>query len=162
MAERLVFHSEEVQRLRLARDLRVSYKRLHGWEPLTIQRGYDQHGERVPIAEAFEIVTETEVEWDDEERTQMRALMAYESDICECGFHRSLTSDKSNLFEFNYSTCNVCRGLDRWRRIEADQAQKSPQAEQPASAPRSEDGRKLSIRQLSSLEVMARRTATNS
>jgi hypothetical protein len=110
----LVRQPAERARLQLARTLGVSPRRLHGWAPLTTQRGYDRDGNQVLLAEAWEIVTETEPEWSDDDRMRLLALAQYEAGVHECGFHWSLLEDKSNVFMPEMKVCPVCRGATRF------------------------------------------------
>lgn len=145
-----------MERLRLARDLGISYKRLHGWEPRSVQRGYDRDGQQVALADAWTIVTEVDPEWDDDERTRMRALSAYEAGICKCGFHSSLTEDKSNFFTFQEHRCPVCAASDRKGRMQdaADEQSKKAAGENPPpGTPQPGDGRTTYLRRMSPDEV---------
>jgi hypothetical protein len=162
MAEQLVRRPEEVERLRLARDLGISYKRLHGWEPRTSQVGYDRDGDRVALADAWEIVTEVEVEWDDEERARLLALGRHDGALHTCGFHPDITSDKANQFQIEETACNVCKATDRYLRIQAHRDREFEQmlGDKPKpEMPRPSDGRTTRIRALSALEANARRGA---
>lgn len=159
MALRLVREPARVERLRLARDLRVSPRRLHGWEPERTQRGYDRDGNRVPLAQAWEIVTTAEPEWSDEDRSDLIALSRYEAGLCECGWHESLTGDKANHFTFDVKVCPVCSGAQRFARIQgaADQAQRDRLGEDvPPSTPDPADGRHVFTRLMSPAEVESR------
>jgi hypothetical protein len=160
MAERLVGQPQEVERLRLALRIGISYKRLHGWEPSTVQRGYDRDGNRVALAEAWEVVTEVESEWDDQERSRFIALGAYEADICKCGFHKSLTSDKRNHFTFVEERCPVCAGVDKYDRIqqERDSTYEKSLGDSPMpGAQRPADGRSTFTKRMTVAEVAAAR-----
>lgn len=160
MAADLVRHPEQVARLRLARDFGISERRLNGWEPRTFQVGYDQAGARVPISEAWEIVTEAEPEWDDRERMKFRALRAYEDGICDCGFHQSLGEDKANHFTFEERICPFCRGNARYERIQKarDEEYEAALGESPPpGVVRLPDGRKTATRLMSPDEVEQRR-----
>ena len=64
----------------------------------------------MPLSLAWEVVTETEPEWDDRERAKLLALATYEAGLCECGWHKDLTDDRSNHFTFDDRTCPVCKG----------------------------------------------------
>lgn len=106
------------------------------------------------------MVVETEPEWDDDERTQMRGLVAFEAGVCKCGFHSSLTSDKSNYFTFEDRRCPVCAAADRQGRIQnaADDAAKKAAGENPPpGSPLPGDGRLTYIRRMSEAEVAERR-----
>ena len=104
-----------MERLELAHSLGISYKRLHGWEPRTVQYGIDAAGNRVALADAWEVVTEVEAEWDDAERSRMLALGRYRAKVCACGYHESLTGDPSNHFTFDVRTCPVCKGQAQFK-----------------------------------------------
>ncbi len=127
---------------------------MHGWEPLTTQRGYGRDGNQVPLSEAWEIVTETEPEWSDDDRIRLLALAQYESGVHECGFHWSLLEDKSNVFMPEHKVCPVCRGATRYARIQnkADEGARKQNENNP-HAPDPADGRSLYMRQLSPHEA---------
>jgi len=149
MASSLVGRPEEVDRLRLARSLGVSPRRLLGWEPRTFQRGLDRDGNPCRIADAWEIVTEREPEWSDDDRAWLLALDRYERDLCACGAHRELADDKNNIFIPEWKTCSVCAGLDLVKRVkqaEDERVIKQLGEDAPAGAPRPWDGRRLELR----------------
>lgn len=152
--DRLVRNPAERERLDLAIALGVSPRRLLGWEPEERHEHYDAQGELT----GYTLVTR-DPEFDDGDLERLLALRHYQAGVCDCGNHESLTSDKSNVFAFEYRTCNVCKGVDQWRRVEADEAKrlKDQFDQQPASAPRPTDGRRLMVRQLSPMELAARR-----
>ena len=159
MAERLARQPQEVERLRLAHALGISYKRLHGWEPRTFQRGFDRNGQPCALADAWEVVTETEPEWDDEERGRLLALARFEAGVCECGFHKSLTGDTSNHFTFEVEVCSVCKGASQYGRIQQE-SDKQARGEKPdPKAPDPADGRRTHIRMMSAAEVEERRAS---
>lgn len=108
------------------------------------------------LAEAWEIVVEREPEWDDDERTRIRGLLAYERGVCECGFHGSLTQDRSNYFTFKERRCPVCAHVARYGRIQhaADQAAEKAAGENaPPGNPLPGDGRRTMVRRMSPDEV---------
>jgi hypothetical protein len=145
MAGRLARQPHQRERLTLARVLATSPRRLHGWEPLEFHRGYDRDGNQVPIAEAFEIVVEREAEYDDDDRTQLLSLARYDGEVCQCGYHESMTADDANVWMPATRTCPVCAGLDQYRRQEHaadEEARKKGEAEKrPPRAPLPSDGR---------------------
>ncbi len=127
-----------------------------------MQRGFDRDGQPCRIADAWEVVTETEPEWDDEQRTMMLALGRYEAKVCECGFHESLTEDSSLSFTFPTRTCPVCRGAAQYARKLHSQDEKYAKTlgdNPPPLAPRPEDGRRTYIKLMSPDEVEAHRAA---
>lgn len=88
----------------------------------------------------------------------MRGLVLYERGICDCGFHESLTSDKSNHFTFGAQTCPVCAGYDRWLRIlhADDEKVRDALGEKPPPGRRDpEDGRRTFRRLLTPAEAEA-------
>jgi hypothetical protein len=92
----------------------------------------------------------------------MRGLDAYEADIGPCGWHKSLTSDKSNHFTFEDEFCPVCAGVERYSRIQADRDEKWRKQmgdNLPSSHPRPSDGRRTFTRLMSPDEVSARRAS---
>jgi hypothetical protein len=105
-------------------------------------------------------VVTREPEFDDAERERLMAYLAYQAGICECGIHESLSSDKSNFFTFEKRTCLACRGKAQYLRILADEdkAVEDRLENAPPAAARPSDGRRLFLRQLSPLEVAARRS----
>lgn len=117
MANRLVQRPGEAERIRRAVDLGVSPKRLHGWEPRSVQRGYDRDGQRVALADAWEIVTEREVEWDDRQRALIEGLAEYDAGICECGLHVSLTDTDEHDSKITLPVCKSCAAVQRYERM---------------------------------------------
>lgn len=113
------------------------------------------------LADAWEIVTETEPEWDDRERMKMLALSVYEGGVCACGFHSSLTHDKANHFTFDSDVCPVCQGMARFERMQAARDREYEQAlggdKAPPGVARLPDGRRNSTRLMDSVEVEERR-----
>lgn len=136
--------------MKLARSLTISEKRLLGWEPKVTTRGYDADGRRVPLADAWETVAETEAEWDDQQRDRMLGLALFEKGVHACGFHLDLTTDRENHFAIEESECLVCASLEKFDRIrgEADQKAMAQMGgdNAPAAAPRPSDGRITSVR----------------
>jgi hypothetical protein len=83
-----------------------------------------------------------------------------EAGICDCGFHESLTSDLENHFTFDVKVCNVCKGWDQYRRVQAEDDERIVKAlgEKPAGVtPRPMDGRKTVPRMKTAAEVEASR-----
>lgn len=92
----------------------------------------------------------------------MLALVRYEKGICKCGFHTSITGDKSNHFTFETKTCNFCAASAKWDRVQADADKKAAKAlgDDPAPmSPRPADGRSTYIRLMSLEEVEKRRAS---
>lgn len=59
-------------------------------------------------------------EWDDVEREKMEGLVQYESEVCQCGLHRSVADEDPDL-EMTQRRCPVCAGLAQsMRQIHAD------------------------------------------
>lgn len=91
----------------------------------------------------------------------MVALGIYESGVGPCGFHHSLTGDRSNFFTFEDEHCPVCRAVARQGRVQAASDKKAldrfgkdgppPETYQPG------DGRRTFVRLMDPLEVQARR-----
>lgn len=84
--------------------------------------------------------------------------MIYEHGVCECGFHESLTTDRSNHFTFDVRECPVCKGAAKFARIQQhadEQADKRLGDDPPPTAARAGDGRRTYLRQMSPLEVAA-------
>ena len=109
-----------------------------GWEPTeTHAYAYDEHGRLLAVT-----VTR-EPEWDDVSREEMLGLAEFEAGICDCGFHKSLTRDKRNVFSFEVDTCPVCAGRARYDRLQRkDDAEVQSRMENaPPTAPRPGDGR---------------------
>lgn len=156
MAQRLVSQPAHVERLRLARTLGVSPSVLHGRALTELHQHFDAAGNPTGVT-----LVKREPEWTDEDRAQLLALAVYEAGICSCGFHESLTSDKSNYFQPEHRVCPVCAAADKWSRITADADQQAAKArgdKAPPSLTHPEDGRKLYVRRLTEAEVAARRS----
>lgn len=104
-----------------------------------------------------------EVEWDDAEREWMLALAEFRAGVCSCGYHTSLTHDRSNYFTYENAFCPVCAGADRYARSQQDTDEAVVQAmgDKPAGIlPRPDDGRTTYARMLHPDEVAARKAAT--
>lgn len=142
--ERLVRDAAERNLLTTARSLQISKKRLLGWEPTETQEYvYDDSGR------VASVTVRREPEWDDVSREEMLALTEYEAGICSCGFHESLTRDKSNVFSFELDHCPVCAGGERYGRLQEkeDAEEVDKLGESPApTAPRPSDGRRVLMR----------------
>lgn len=90
----------------------------------------------------------------------MLGLALYEAGVCNCGIHSSLTADKSNVFTFDERTCPVCIGAAKWARVRAAEDERALKAlgeNPPPVMQRPGDGRTTYTRQMSPLEVAARR-----
>lgn len=86
----------------------------------------------------------------------MLALRYYERSICECGFHESAATDRSNFFTFESRICPVCRGAAKQARIQAhadERDDKQLGENPPPGASRAADGRRTFVRQMNPLEV---------
>ena len=102
-----------------------------------------------------------EPEFDDGDRERLLALRAYQAGVCECGVHESLTADKANVFTLEKRTCPVCRSSAQYGRVLAEEDKRAEERLKDAApvTPRPSDGRRVFLRQLSALEVAARRKA---
>lgn len=117
------------------------------------------------MSEAWATVVTRDAEWDDDQRQRMLAYLEYEDGVCGCGFHESLTQDKSNVFTFEHSTCPVCRGKDRYARMMAaqdDEARRALGEKPPPSAPLPSDGRTTFVKMLSDREAAELRRPSES
>lgn len=86
----------------------------------------------------------------------MLGLSAYEDGLCECGFHESLTGDKSMHFTFENHVCPVCKGSAQWARMQHhqdDEARKAHGDNPPPNTPDPADGRRSFVRLMSPDEV---------
>ena len=101
-------------------------------------------------------------EFDDGDLERFLALRGYQAGICECGVHESLTADRSNLFTFEKRVCPVCKGAEQYGRVLADEDKRAEERlkDSPPVTPRPSDGRRVFVRQLSAMEVAARRART--
>lgn len=108
----------------------------------------------MPLAEAFEIVVERESEWSDEDRNRLLGLMQYEREVGPCGYHPVVATDEKNQFMPHEEWCPVCAGLDRYRRIQAEQDKVEDERGEPTGA-RKADGRVTWMRLLSPAERVA-------
>jgi hypothetical protein len=134
----------------LARSLGVPRKRLLGWTPSEVhEHEYDDQGRIVRT------VVTREPEWDDDSRAEMLALAEYEAGMCSgCGLHRSLCSDPSNHFTFEFDVCTVAAGWAQWGRKVADEDDKAmPGKGEPPETPHPDDGRTERVRMLTPDEV---------
>lgn len=77
----------------------------------------------------------------------LAGLAEFEDGQCrDCGWHESLTSDKSNRFTFEIKHCPVCAGAEQFHRVLHDKDQKRLKAlgdNPPARRKDSADGRKV-------------------
>lgn len=102
---------------------------------------------QVPLAEAWEIVTTRETEFDDWQRDRLLALAVYEAGVCQCGWHTSLTTDPDVDFALKFGQpCQVCAATAKYGRIlgESDTKVRKQIGKNPA-APDPADGRRLSV-----------------
>src|SRR3546814_20181393 len=107
LLERVIWDSAFRDRLRLAYDLKVSDKRLPGWEPTeTHVHEYDAKGRLVRT------VVTREPEWDHAEVAKMPAFAEYEAGLCACGLHKSIADTDPDL-DMPERNCPVCAGLAR-------------------------------------------------
>lgn len=86
----------------------------------------------------------------------MRALTAYESGLCKCGFHSTLTNDRDNFFTFEDRRCPVCAASDRYARMQDasdEKAKKAAGENPPPGSPQPGDGRLTFLRRMSDAEV---------
>ena len=104
-----------------------------------------------------------ESEWDDLERDKMLALAEFESGVCDCGVHSSLSHDKSNYFKLVEGKCPLCASLEVQGRIRAQHdAAAAKSAEDHPARPLPSDGRRLALRQVSPAELEAAKAAQQS
>lgn len=84
-----------------------------------------------------------EPEWDDYERDKMLALDLFESELCECGFHKSLAHDPNQWFDLESVTCPLCADIAARMRATAEADRKEDEAfkDQPSKKRRA-DGRR--------------------
>lgn len=133
----------------------VAEKRVLGWEPTEVHEyQYDDAGR------VASVVVTREAEWDDESRDDMLALAHYESGVCECGFHSSLTSDPTNFFTIEEKRCLVCKGAamhDRIRQAADDEELARMGDSPPPERVRPEDGRRTFLRPMRPEEIEAAR-----
>lgn len=88
----------------------------------------------------------------------MYALAEFERGICACGFHSSLTDDRSNLFTFETKVCNVCAGWSKMGRMQAAQDAREEELlgeKPPPNATRAGDGRRTYMRMMTDAEAAA-------
>lgn len=89
-------------------------------------------------------VVHREPEWLDSDVRELLELADVEAHSCPgCGWHESLTGDKSNTFTPKNDVCPVCAGRTRWDRMQAhdDQQWERKHEGAPAAQPRPSDGR---------------------
>lgn len=86
----------------------------------------------------------------------MLALDQFESELCQCGNHISVTEDPSNVFMPTERVCPVCAGLDQYSRIQQardEDASKAAGENTPPATPRPSDGRMTYLRPINADEV---------
>ncbi|MBS45291.1 MAG: hypothetical protein CMH83_19405 [Nocardioides sp.] len=89
-----------------------------------------------------------EPEWDDAQRDALLGLQIYESQLCRCGVHSTLTHDPEQRFPLDSDTCPVCAGLARYDRILRDGDEQHLQrmgSTPPPGMPRPSDGRHVYV-----------------
>lgn len=90
----------------------------------------------------------------------MLALTQFESELCSCGNHISITEDPSNVFMPETRVCRVCAGMDQFTRIQQDRdsaAEKALPKDAPPRTPRPADGRRTFLRPIGADELAARK-----
>ena len=95
------------------------------------------------MSEAYQIVTETEAEWDRRDRADMLTLAAFERSLCACGWSSVITGDPDTDIDINDRTCPVCAGADLHARrlASADEEARGPKPDPDEPAPA--DGRRI-------------------
>lgn len=166
MAERLAGSPTEVARLRRPRELGISPKRYNGWEPRVVYRGFDRDGNPCLLSEAWEVVGESEPEWDDLQRALIEGLERHEAELCQtCGFHESLTDVEAHDFAIETKVCDVCAERDRADRMIAKKDEtdrKSKWGDEPPAERRDRaDGRRLLVRYKGKAQAAASKTPSN-
>lgn len=154
MAQRFVRAAQERDLLELAFDLKVSEKRLLGWEPTEWHEyEYDEQGR------VARVTVTREPEWDDQQRRRMQALMLYRDGICsECGVHHSQAEDPDFYWTWETRKCSVCASTAAFLRGLADRDEEdlAKLGENPAApVERPDDGRRVILRELSPFEAAA-------
>lgn len=89
-------------------------------------------------------VVHREPEWLDSDVRELMELADVESHSCpKCGWHESLTGDRSNVFTPENDHCPVCAGRDRWDRMlnAQDKSWHERHKDARAAEPRPDDGR---------------------
>ena len=77
----------------------------------------------------------------------MLALDLYESELCECGFHKSLAHDPEQWFDPISEKCPVCAGAAVLaRRIGAENEREEKALKDKPRAERDSDGRRWLIK----------------
>lgn len=91
----------------------------------------------------------------------MLGLGIYEAGVCNgCGLHRTVADDRDNLVAIEEETCNVCKDVERYGRIQGhrDRQHEDRLGENaPPASPRPSDGRRVTLRVLSAAEAELRR-----
>jgi hypothetical protein len=85
-----------------------------------------------------------EPEWLDSDVRELMELADVEAHSCDsCGWHESVTGDRSNVFTPESDVCPVCAGKERWDRMVADGDRRWTEKHKDArpSEPRPFDGR---------------------
>lgn len=103
----------------------------------------------MPIAEAFELVTTVDSEWDDEQRERMLALTLHERELCACGWPRRLCRDPETHFRIvEDEPCQIEAGLARYSRLAQHNDQmthKHADLDNKPGAPHPGDGRRAHV-----------------
>lgn len=83
-------------------------------------------------------------------------MRAHDRGLCACGFHSTLTQDRSNFFTFGEDTCPVCAGIAKYARIQHandDQAMKAMGENPPPNRTEPGDGRRVFVRRATQSEI---------
>ena len=106
-----------------------------------------------------------EAEWLDSDIGELMTLADVEAHSCSrCGWHESLTGDRSNVFTPEHDMCPVCAGMDRWERMQAADDRRWVEQHKDArpAEPRPTDGRGQTRMTLLSPEEAQRRRGGDS
>lgn len=101
-----------------------------------------------------------ETEFDDLERDKLFGLIQYEAELCDCGLHKSVAHDRSNVFTLEAEWCPMCQALaSQTRELDHLDSEAKERAGKDYAKRLPSDGRRTFIRQLTSDEIEARRRA---
>lgn len=152
MAEQLAGDPRRRERLRLALALGLTPRELDGWVPVERHTHFDADDNVTGWT-----LVERESRIDDADRGALLALLRYDSEVCDCGFHPSVATDPANRFQPGTRTCPVCAGAAVWQRILHDQDARATSKDAAPATPRPSDGRKAHMTLLSPEQAAERK-----
>lgn len=129
-------------------------RELSGWVPAERHEHYDPDDNLTGYT-----VVIREPRLDDADLGDLLGLTQYQREVCACGYHISVATDKSNFFAPETTKCPVCAGEAQFSRAlrKQDETHAERHKSDAPMAPRPEDGRRAFMRLLTPEQVEAER-----